>query len=133
MSKDYKVKPRWKKGETGNPNGRPPKLVTTLVADLKDKGYERVTAGAISEVFEVLLNLPLSELESIVNDKEQPLSIRIIGKQLMGNRGFEAVEAVLSRAQGRPRQQMDFTASTEKPLEIKVKITRDDLTSDPIG
>jgi hypothetical protein len=132
MAKEYKVKPRWTKGQSGNPGGRPPKLITTLITDLKKKGYDRVTSGSIIEVYEVLLNLPEGELKDIINDYNQPLSIRIIGKQLMGNKGFEAIETVLSRAQGRPKQQLEVGASSEKPLEIKVKITRDDLTSDPI-
>ena len=127
-----KIEPRWTKGQSGNPGGRPPKLITTLITDLKKKGYDRVTSGSIIEVYEVLLNLPEGELKDIINDYSQPLSIRIIGKQLMGKKGFEAIETVLSRAQGKPKQQMDIQQTNTQPVEVRVKITKDDLRSDPI-
>ena len=55
------------KGETANPNGRPPRLLSTIVSDLKAKGYERATAGTVVEAFEMLLNVPEKELAEMVN------------------------------------------------------------------
>lgn len=120
------------KGETMNPAGRPPKLISSLVTDLKAKGYERATATTVTEAIEHLINLPESELKELIEDKGQPLSVRIIGKQLLSAKGFEALEIILSRAQGRPKQQMDVATSGEQRVKIEVHLTEEDGRSDPI-
>ena len=120
------------KGETMNPAGRPPKLISSLVTDLKAKGYERATATTVTEAIEHLINLPESELKELIEDKGQPLSVRIIGKQLLSTKGFEALEIILSRAQGRPKQQMDVATSGEQRVKIEVHLTEEDGRSDPI-
>lgn len=115
-----------------NRNGRPPKLISTLVNELKANGYERATATNVTEAIEHLINLPEDEIKAILNDKNQPLSIRILSKQLLSNKGFEALEVVLSRAQGRPKQQMDVSNSGEQKIKIEVVLTDEDGRSDPI-
>ena len=115
-----------------NGGGRPPKLISTLIKDLKEQGYERATSTTITEAIEYLINLPLQEIEDILDDKEQPLSLRIIARQLKSNKGFEALEVVLSRAQGRPKQQMDVSNSGEQKIKIEVVLTDEDGRSDPI-
>ena len=46
------------KGESGNPEGRPPRLLSTITAELKAKGYERATANQVADAFETLMNVP---------------------------------------------------------------------------
>jgi hypothetical protein len=127
-----KIEPRWTKGQSGNSKGRPPKLISGLITDLKHKGYERASVTNVIEVIELLINLPEDEIKNIIKDDKQPLSVRIVGKQLLSPKGFEAIETVLSRAQGKPKQQMDIQQTNTQPVEVRVKITKDDLTSDPI-
>lgn len=128
----YKDAKPFKKGQSGNPNGRPPKVLTGLVAELKSQGYERVTATTVTESIEHLIGLPEERLKDLLTDKEQPMSVRIIVKALLSNRGFETLSAVLDRAHGKPRQQMDVATTGEQRMEVVVKLTNDDLTSDTI-
>lgn len=122
----------WVKGQSGNPKGRPPKVLTTLVADLKKQGYERATATTVVETIEHLIGLPEDRLRELLADKEQPMSVRIIIKSMLSAKGFETLSAILDRAHGKPKQQMDVATTGEQKLEVRVKITKDDLTSDPI-
>jgi hypothetical protein len=133
MPKPENIDPhKFPKGKSGNPKGRPPKVLTTLVADLKKQGYERATATTVTETIEHLIGLPEERLRELLADKEQPMSVRIIIKSMLSAKGFETLSAILDRAHGRPKQQMDVATTGEQKLEVRVKITKDDLTSDPI-
>ena len=110
------------KGETANPNGRPPRLLSTIVSDLKAKGYERATAGTVVEAFEMLLNVPEKELAEMVNDKNQPMSLRIVGKSMMTAKGWEVLQAMLDRAHGKAKQQLQVDNKGE--MNHSITITR---------
>lgn len=106
------IKPyMFEKGKSGNPKGRPPKLVSSLIQELKDEGYERVGATQIVESYELLTGMPEDEIRQKVNDKSQPMIIRIVGKAMLSAKGFEILEKMLDRAQGRPKQSIDADVS----------------------
>lgn len=94
------------KGETMNPNGRPPKLLSSIVKELRAKGYERATATTVCEAFEILMNVPKEVLVEMTNDKEAPMSIRIVGKAMLSAKGWEVLSAILDRAHGKAVQQI---------------------------
>ena len=98
------------KGDPGGP-GRPPKLLSSIVAELRAKGYERATANNVVEAFETLLNVPEDVLTEMIQDKAKPMSLRIVGKAMMTAKGWEVLQAMLDRAHGRARQQVDMAAS----------------------
>ena len=64
------------KGESGNLAGRPPKLLSTITAELKAKGYERATSNQVADAFETLMNVPQNELADMVKDEKAPMSLR---------------------------------------------------------
>lgn len=104
------------KGDPGGP-GRPPKLLSSIVAELKAKGYQRATAAQVAEAFETLMNVPEEELADMVKDKSQPMSLRIVGKAMLTARGWEVLQAMLDRAHGKAKQSMDHT-SGDKPVSF---------------
>lgn len=88
-----KIEPRWKKGESGNPKGRPPKLpeLDKLLAQVLGEEKDGITAG------EVILKA-------------------IRAKAAKGD--VRAAELLLDRAYGKPRQTLDTTITTTEPLVI---------------
>ena len=98
------------KGDPGGP-GRPPRLLSTIVAELKAKGYQRATAGTVVEAFEMLMNVPEDVLADMVKDKSQPMSLRIVGKSMLTAKGWEVLQAMMDRAHGKAKQQVDMAAS----------------------
>lgn len=101
------------KGESGNPEGRPPRLLSTITAELKAKGYERATANQVADAFETLMNVPQDELAQMVKDEKAPMSLRIVGKAMLTAKGWEVLQAMLDRAHGKSRQGVDLRATIE--------------------
>jgi hypothetical protein len=92
-----------------NRRGKPPRLVTSIVRELKESGYERVSALQVVEVFEVLIGLPEEEIKRLVADKDTPMSVRIVGKAMLSAKGWEVLQAMFDRAHGKARQTIDQT------------------------
>ena len=103
----------FEKGDPGGP-GRPPLLLSTIVAELRAKGYERATAGTVADAFETLLNVPEDVLAEMVKDKTKPMSLRIVGKAMLTAKGWEVLQAMLDRAHGKAKQAIDHTTGGEK-------------------
>jgi hypothetical protein len=89
-----KIEPRWKKGETGNPKGRPRKLpeLSVLLADvLGEQTKEGLTAA-----------------EDILR--------AMYARARKGD--TRAAELLLDRAYGKPKQSIDNNITTTEPLVI---------------
>ena len=108
---------RIQKGDTTN-GGRPPLLLSTIVAELRAKGYERATAGTVADAFETLLNVPEDVLKTMVGDPKAPMSVRIVGKAMLTAKGWEVLQAMLDRAHGKAKQSLDHTTNG-KELVLK--------------
>lgn len=95
-----KIEPRWKKGESGNPNGRPRKLpeLDKLLADVLGEEKDGITAG-----------------EAILK--------AIRAKAAKGD--VRAAELLLDRAYGKPKQSIDNNITTTEPLVIVRTETKD--------
>lgn len=101
------------KGDPGGP-GRPPRLLSTIVAELKAKGYQRATAGTVVEAFEMLMNVPEDVLADMVKDKSQPMSLRIVGKSMLTAKGWEVLQAMMDRAHGKAKQAVALEHGEQK-------------------
>jgi hypothetical protein len=88
-----KIEPRWKKGESGNPNGRPRKLpeLDKLLAEVLGEEKDGITAG-----------------EAILK--------AIRARAAKGD--VRAAELLLDRAYGKPKQSIDNNITTTEPLVI---------------
>jgi len=109
MNKKDNLKEAWQKGQSGNPKGRPPKLITGTIKDLKEQGYQPATAGQIREASEYLITLDREKLTEITKDEIQPMYLRIVAKELLGKKGLDVVNTILDRAHGKPKQGVEHS------------------------
>lgn len=89
------------KGESGNPNGRPKKLVSKVLDELKQEG-EQVSKSQVFDIYQIMISLTIPKLKEVAGDESKPALYRILAKEILGKKGFEAIEKMLDRANGKP-------------------------------
>lgn len=68
-----------------NPYGRPKKLVSQVLADLREAGAQPVSPGQVSDVISVLLNLPVDMVKKIATDPNVPILIQRTARRFAGS------------------------------------------------
>tara|TARA_R110000744_G_C19331192_1_gene558573 strand:- start:108 stop:536 length:429 start_codon:yes stop_codon:yes gene_type:complete len=107
----------FKKGQTGNPKGRPPKLVSHITAELNAEGYTAVSKSNIMDAYLTLIQLPYEEIKAIASTKDKlkhPFLYKLVAKELTGKRGSDMLEKLLDRALGKATQNTDITSKGDK-------------------
>ena len=111
------------KGFDKNPNninrkGRPRRLVSSIIQDLKEKGIVQVKATDIVEAFEMLFNLESKEIAEIANNDRNPYFIRRVAKEMLSGKGFDIIERMIDRVHGKPKQATEITGKDGKDLIV---------------
>jgi hypothetical protein len=114
------IKPhQWEKGQSGNPKGRPRLLVSSVIEQMKNEGVERVSQADVKDTYLMLINLKMSEIESKVKDKDQPALVRIVGKEILGGKGFDVIEKMLDRAIGKSEENIKLGGITDININVQ--------------
>ena len=92
-----------------NRNGRPRKMISDVIAELEKQGIKAATKPDIQDIYMRLINIEIPELEKIVKDEEQPVLVRIVGKNVLSGKGFDIIEKMLDRSIGKAEQKTDIT------------------------
>ena len=128
MTRDKNLKP-FKKGESGNPNGRPKKTFTKFIEEIKQEGYEPVTKSMIHEAIQAILGLDEKKLANLIKDMDHPMILRIVAKAMLEKDGFFTVEKLLNRSHGTSTSKIetkiegDFMVGMKNPKDM----TNDEL------
>ena len=111
---------RFERGDPGGP-GRPPKLATSIIRELKEQGIDRVGRAEVDELIARLQNLPREKLLEFVKDEANtPIIVALIARGLSGAKGHEFMARDLwDRQHGRPKQEV----KVEESGEVKHTIT----------
>lgn len=88
-------------GVSGNPNGRPRSVFSALKKELEAAGLEVPKRSQFAEAISILTILTEEQLKGIVSDPDRPMALRIAAKELLGKKGFEALNTLLDRGIGR--------------------------------
>ena len=92
--------------------------MSSILATLKKDG-ELVTRSLVEQTYQILLSLTQDQLTKIASDKKQPMINRIVAKEMLGKKGFEIIEKMMDRANGKPTQVQDITQETKNEI-VKV-------------
>ena len=117
---------QFEKGDQLSP-GRPKKLVSSLIAQLKDEGYEGVTNGQISDVISLLLNLEKDRVKQLAEDAKQPIYVQRISRRLVTATDKEIgdfIDRQLDRAHGKPKQVQEITGKDGEALAPNILTIR---------
>lgn len=83
------IEPRWKKGESGNPKGRPKNPMKPILDRILSKRRAREVSGmspsAVNDIERTLLVLRLHEIQALVKDEETPMYVKTLGMAMMSD------------------------------------------------
>ena len=118
-------------GESGNPKGRPPKLLRHVLKELKEKGYEPVTKAQVREAYEMLINMTEDEIVAACFNKKLPMLLRIVGRaMLQKGKGFEVIERMIDRSHGKAVSQNDVNLKGDLNINTGADLSK--LTTDEL-
>jgi 3-methyladenine DNA glycosylase AlkD len=98
--------------ENINKNGRPRKTINSVNKELEEQGIKPTTANEIKDIYLRLVNMEMTELKALVENQKQPALIRIVGKKILSDKGFDIIEKMLDRSIGRATQQINVNDIT---------------------
>lgn len=92
-----------------NRKGRPRKMIADVIAELEKQGIKAATKSEILDIYMRLINMEIQELKKRVKDEEQPVLVRVVGKNILSGKGFDTIEKMLDRSIGKAEQKTDIT------------------------
>lgn len=116
------IEPRWEKGESGNPNGRPRKWIS----ELKESGYK---SSEVNDCILVMLSMTLEELADVYKNPKATILEKTVAnalKRSLEKGSLYSLETLLSRAVGKPKESVDHTTMGERLTEVQVNIVNAD-------
>lgn len=120
---------KWRKGQTGNPNGRPKNRVKILLQQILSKNKLKksgaLTLEEINTIEQSILALELSDLQVLAKADETPAYAKTLAMAAiidMKNGKTSTMSLLMDRQYGKPQQNIDIT-SNGKTLE-QVPLTR---------
>lgn len=104
----------FKPGQSGNPNGRPRKLLGELNEELKAQGITPVSKAQLEEAYRLVFNLSEADAKRLKDDHAAPFWLRKVIAYIGSATGKEMIREMQDRVYGRPNQTITATI-TEVP------------------
>lgn len=115
----------WEKGESGNPKGRPKKLVPSM----KVEGYKLTE---INDTIQSIISMTMDELKDVWNNPKSTILEKTVAgalKKSLEKGNLESVETLINRVYGKPKEKIDIESKTESSIRIQI-IKNDNLIID---
>jgi len=113
MANEDNLKP-FKKGQSGNPNGRPKSYVTGL----KDAGYNMTE---INMSIRNMLSMNINELKAVFENPDATILEKTVAgamRKSLEKGSLYSIETLLSRVFGKPKETSDVKQDTEITIKF---------------
>lgn len=106
---------QYKKGQTGNPNGRPRKYVSLL----KEQGYK---LSEINDTIQNMMAMDTNELKSVWDNPSATIMEKTIANAMrksLEKGSLYSIETLLTRVYGRPKEQSEIDLKSDSTIVVK--------------
>ena len=120
-------KGKFKKGQVANPLGAGAHKKSPLAAFLHEcediRGMAMPTPAEVAKMYFFIASLTEERLKELLQDKKQPMMLRIIARGVLDKKGIDILEKIVNRAYG-SQQRLDITTNGKElqrePLKIEI-------------
>jgi len=116
---------KWKKGESGNPSGRPKKIETVIKEHFLEEHNLKLTKTQSQDIIKNILGKTRKELVEMATNEDLPFWIALIAKK--AQRDFEKgsihiLDILFDRVYGKPKEEVEQTINDGAPSEFRITI-----------
>lgn len=127
------LRPKWAKGQCGNPKGRPRSRVegfkVQLMGRSNAKKFYGITPMELTEWYETLITLTFSELKALEQNEETPSLIKNYIRAIITDMNAgrtSTVDKIVERLYGKAIQRVEHTGADGSDLMPARTLTKDE-------
>jgi hypothetical protein len=123
------VTPRWKKGESGNPKGRPKKIDNKLSDYFFSEHNLKLSKSQTQEIINSIIGKNRKELQQLAKDEDLPFWVAMLAQKAQKDfqkGSIDLIELLWNRIYGTPNQNIqEETTQTIRQFVIKTNGNKD--------
>ena len=121
------IEHQFKKGETGNPKGRPRKYVSLL----KEQGYK---LSEINDTIQAMTAMDIFELKLVYDNPNATILEKTVAhamRKSLEKGSLYSLETLLTRVYGKPKEQAEFDIKSDNTITVKFMPYGNNITPTP--